>query len=406
MTERQQTLSARRVADDFLLLNPGPVPVSNAVRRAMDTPMVSHRSPEFETIYRRAQDGLEHVFTRSTLSGRSTAHDGTALLLNGTATMGMELAIANLVGPDDELVALVNGKFGRRFERIAERYCSVRTVEVEWGAAFDLEEVAAAIDDDTTVVTMVHNETSTGMLNPVAGVGPIVRDHDAVFVVDSVTSLGGDVFCIDDWCVDIAITDAQKALAAPPGVSGLYITPRAAERASSDTAPFYQDLSWHLRKAEEGQTPFTSAIPLMRAFGAALEEIREEGLSTRIRRHRQQSAALREGLRGLWLDLFPDPSGASVYSHTVTAATLPPSVRETPAPFFRAVRDRNVSISGGQGHLDGRICRVSNQGVLYDEDIVRGVRTIGESLLDVGVTVDLEAALTVTREELRGGGTK
>lgn len=403
MSQQQHSgIEGAQVEDDFLLLNPGPVPVSEAVRTAMNEPMLSHRSPEFEAIYRSAQESLHHLFTQSTLSGRSTASDGTALLLNGTATMGMELAVANLVAPDDELVALVNGKFGRRFKRIAERYCSVTTVEIEWGSAFDLNEVAAAISDDTAVVTMVHNETSTGILNPVSGVGPIAREHDALFVVDCVTSLGGDVFCIDDWCVDIAITDAQKGLAAPPGISGMCVTPRAADRAVSDNAPFYQDLNWHLRKAADNQTPFTSAIPLIRALAVALEDIHEEGLSARIRRHRRQSAAVREGLRRLGFDLFSTPAGPSVYSHTVTAAALPPSVRKNSPTFFEAIRDRNASISGGQGHLDGLICRISNQGVLNDEDILRGIQTVGAVLPEMGVTVDSEAALAVAREQLRG----
>jgi aspartate aminotransferase-like enzyme len=398
--------------EEFLLLNPGPVPVTDAVREAMDAPMVSHRSAEFEAIYERAQDALDDVFERSTLSGTTTATDGTSLLLNGTATMAMEAAVANLTGgtqrapegrtgaDDSEVVALVNGKFGRRFARIADRHARCTRVEVPWGESFDLDAVAAAIDADTDLVTMVHNETSTGLLNPVSAVGRLAAEADARFVVDGVTSIGGDVFCIDDWNVDVAVTDAQKALAAPPGISAMYVTDDAAEAVDGESAPFYEDLDWHLRKAESHQTPFTSAVPLFRAMAASLEEIRAEGMPARIRRHRRQAAAFREGFAAMGLSAFPDAEGPTVKSNTLTAIALPDRVREDPDAFFDAVAERGVSISGGQGHLGGDIFRVSNMGNLTPEQVVRGVRTVGEAMTDVGVGVDTEAGVTAARTRL------
>jgi aspartate aminotransferase-like enzyme len=388
------------MSEEFLLLNPGPVPLSDTVRRAMDGPMVSHRSAEFEETYRRAQDGLEYIFTQSTLDESGTSEAGTALVLNGTATMGMEAAVANLVSEESEVVALVNGKFGRRFKRIAERYCSVEAVEVEWGESFDLDEVAAAVTDETDVVTMVHNETSTGLLNPAKDVGEIAADHDARFVVDGVTSLGGDEFHIDDWNVDIAITDAQKALAAPPGVSAMYVTEGAEEHLDGEGAPFYEDLEWHLRKAAQHQTPFTSAVPLFRALAVAVEEIEEEGMSARILRHRRQARAFREGFYALGLESFPDADGPTQFSNTVTAIELPESVKEESEAFFAAVKERNISISGGQAHLGGHIFRVSNMGNIEDDQLLRGVRTVGEALADVGFETDVEAGVEAAREEL------
>jgi len=386
--------------EEFLLLNPGPVPVTDAVREAMDAPMVSHRSAEFEAIYERAQDELDHVFERSTLAGGSTSAGGTSLLLNGTATMAMEAAVTNLVDGDDEVVALVNGKFGRRFARIAERHARCTRVEVPWGESFDLDDVAAAVDSDTDLVTMVHNETSTGLLNPVSAVGELASEADAHFVVDGVTSIGGDVFCIDDWHVDIAVTDAQKALAAPPGISAMYVTDAAADALDGESAPFYEDLDWHLRKADSHQTPFTSAVPLFRAMATSLEEIREEGMPARIRRHRRQAAAFREGFSAMGLSAFPDAAGPTVKSNTLTAIALPDSVREAPDAFFDAVAERNVSISGGQAHLGGDIFRVSNMGNLPPEQVRRGVRTVGEAMAEVGVDVDTEAGVAAARRRL------
>ena len=387
-------------AEDFLLLNPGPVPLTEDVREAMDAPMVSHRSAEFEATHERAQRGLDHVFTESTLDGRRTAAEGTgtSLVLNGTATMGMEAAVANFVRESDEVVALVNGKFGRRFARIADRYAEVRRVEVEWGQAFDLEDVREAITEGTALVTMIHNETSTGILNPVSAVGEIAAEEDALFAVDGVTSLGGDVFCIEDWGVDVAITDAQKALAAPPGISAMYVTERAADRAESERAPFYSDLERHLRKAESHQTPFTSAVPLVRALAVALEEIEEEGLPARIRRHRRQAEAFRRGFSAMGLESFPETEDLTVRSNTVTATELPSEIE--PKDFFAAVEARNVSLSGGQAHLGGEIFRVSNMGTLTDRDVLRGVRVVGEAMGEVGAEIDGEAGCEAARTVL------
>lgn len=390
--------------EEFLLLNPGPVPVSEAVREAMDESMVSHRSAAFEAVYERAQGGLDYVFEHSTLSEESTSTGGTSLILNGTATIGMEAAVANLVSEDDEVVALVNGKFGRRFKRIADRYAQVTPVEVEWGESIDPDTVAETVTDDTDLVTMVHNETSTGILNPVSAVGKIAKEHDARFAVDGVTSIGGDVFRIDDWNVDIAITDSQKALAAPPGISAVYVSDRVVEYIDGERAPFYADLDWHLRKAAANQTPFTSAVPLFRALAVAVEEIEAEGMETRIRRHRRQAAAFRAGFSALRLSEFPTLDDASTHSNTVTAMSLPESVRENPDDFFAAIEERNVSISGGQAHLGGEIFRVSNMGYLSDEQVLRGVRTVGEALSDVGCETDTETGLDAAREELNTSG--
>jgi len=384
--------------EDFLLLNPGPVPVTETVREAMAEPMVSHRSAEFEAVYERAVSGLDYVFAQSTMDASKTAADGRSLVLNGTATMGMEAAVSNL--DPDEVVALVNGKFGRRFARIADRYARVETVDADWGDSLDVDAVIEAITDDTDVVTMVHNETSTGILNPVPPVGELAAEHDAYFVVDGVTSIGGDEFRIDDWNVDVAVTDTQKALAAPPGISAMYVTDRAIDAFDGDRAPFYEDLDWHVRKAADNQTPFTSALPLFRGLAVAVEQIELESMPARIRRHRHFAAAFRDGFEAMGLSLFPQLNVDSAYSNTVTAISLPEVIRDDPDGFFDAVAARNVSISGGQAHLGGEIFRVSNMGELEPEHVVRGVRTVGEALVEAGFDAAVEAGVTAATDRL------
>ena len=388
------------MTEDFLLLNPGPVPLEPPVREAMREPMVSHRSAAFEADFERAENGVRYIFEQSSPEGKATAAGGIPLILMGTATLAMEAAVANLVDQDDDVVALVNGKFGRRFRRIAERYAHVTAVTAEWGRSIELADVEAAVDDDTDLVTMVHNETSTGILNPVAAVGAIADEHDAHFVVDGVTSIGGDAFLFEEWGVDIAITDAQKALAAPPGISAMYLDAGIESALDGGNAPFYADLPRHIDKVAQHQTPFTSAVPLVRAMAEAVEQIEQEGMSSRIQRHRQQARAFRAGFAELGLERFPDITAPSDLSNTVTAMALPATVRDDPDAFFDAVAEQNVSISGGQGHLGGQIFRVSNMGNLTSADIRRGVEAVAGALNEVGLDVDTAAALTAVDAEL------
>ncbi|MEF8780499.1 MAG: alanine--glyoxylate aminotransferase family protein, partial [Haloferacaceae archaeon] len=190
------------------------------------------------------------------------------------------------------------------------------------------------------------------------------------------------------------------ALGAPPGISAMYVTGRTAAAVDGESAPFYEDLDWHLRKADGHQTPFTSAVPLFRALAVAVEEILEEGMPDRIRRHRRQARAFREGFTAMGLELFADSEGPTELSNTVTAVSLPPAIRGDPDDFFAAVKERNVSISGGQAHLGGEIFRVSNMGSLAPAQVVRGVRTVGEAMRDVGVDVDIEAGVEAAESRL------
>ena len=388
------------MSEDFLLLNPGPVPLAEPVLEVMREPMVSHRSASFEADYERAQAGVRYVFETSSIDGSATAADGTPLLLMGTATLGMEAAVANLVSPGDTVMPIVNGKFGRRFRRIAEKYATVKPVEFDWGDSVAVDVVAESIDNDVDLVAMVHNETSTGLLNPVSAIGELAADHGANFVVDGVTSIGGDVFKIDDWGVDIAITDAQKALATPPGISAVYVAAGVEAELDGAHAPFYADLPRHVRKARDHQTPFTSAVPLVRAMAVSMDRIRDEGMPDRIARHRRQARAFRAAFDAMGLERFPDVRGESRVSNTVTAISLPESIKDEPDAFFDAVAARNVSISGGQAHLGGEIFRVSTMGELTNEHVLRGARTVGEALDSVGFAVDTDEAVSAAEREL------
>jgi len=390
-----QLKSTPNMAEDFLMLNPGPVPLSKNVREEMARTLVSHRSPEFAETYQQFRDGLDYVFRHSTIDGRSSTDNGMSIPLMGTATMGMESAIINLAGPKDEVVALDNGKFGERFVDIADRNCLVKPIRANWGDSFDMESIKETITSNTHLVAMVHQDTSTGIMNPIKEVGEIAKENGAFFVVDGVSSIGGDEFKIDEWGVDVVVADAQKALASPPGISAIFATEHALESFDNTHAGYYQDLPAYVKTTKQNKTPFTSAVTLVRAFVVALENIKEEGIQNRISRHRTQALANRTSFMDMGLPMFPNLYDHSDYSNTVTVVNLPDPISGNSSDFFKAMKQRNVSASGGHAHLKDLILRMSNMGDLSTAQVLRGIQTVGEALCDCGVNVDTDSALDI-----------
>jgi aspartate aminotransferase-like enzyme len=388
------------MVEDFLMLNPGPVPLSKNVRDEMARTLISHRSPEFAETYQQFRDGLDYVFQYSTVDGSSSNDDGMSIPLMGTATMGMEAAITNLAGPKDEVVALDNGKFGQRFVDIADRNCLVKSIRANWGDSFDMDSIKETITPNTHIVAMVHQDTSTGIMNPVKEVGEIAKENGAFFVVDGVSCIGGDEFKIDEWGVDVVIADAQKALAAPPGISAIFATENALESFDNAHAGYYQDLPAYVKTTKQNKTPFTSSVPIVRAFVVALENIKKEGIQNRISRHRIQAQANRAALANMGLPMFPNLNDYSNYANTVTVVNLPDTLSINSSDLFNAIKQRNVTISGGHAHLTDLILRISNMGDLSTTQVLRGIQTVGESLRDCGVDVDIDSALDIAEKIL------
>ena len=388
------------MVEEFLMLNPGPVPISKNVRDEMARTLVSHRSSEFAETYQKFRDGLDYVFCNSTLDGTRSAKNGMSIPLMGTATMGMEAAITNLAGPRDEVVALDNGKFGDRFVDIANRNCLVKPIRANWGDSFDMELIKETITPNTRVVAMVHQDTSTGIMNPIKEVGQIAKENGAFFVVDGVSCIGGDEFKIDEWNVDVVVADAQKALAAPPGISAIFATDNAIDAFDNTNAGYYQDLPAYVKTTKQNKTPFTSAVTLVRAFVVALENIRKEKIQNRISRHRLQAQANRLAFAEMDLSMFPRIDDYSNYSNTVTVVSLPDPISSNSSDFFKSIKQRNVTASGGHAHLKDLILRMSNMGDLSSKQVLRGIRTIGEALNDCGIETDIDSALDIAEKTL------
>ena len=362
-----------------LIMLPGPVPVAPQVLRAMSKPMINHRGPEFRRLLDESREKLRSVFNT----------ENEILILNGSGTCAMEAAVGNL-GTDKKYIAIENGKFGERLKLLTALYGSSTAVIADWGTSIEVEQVKQALETGADVVTLVHNETSTGMTNDVQQIGALCRKQDALLIMDGVSSIGGIQAPIDRWGVDIAFTGSQKCLGLPPGLSMVSVTDRAWDVIkTAEKRPYYADLLAHRKAAEKGQTPYTPAVPLFFALEEALKLLEVEGLEARIDRYSVYATSIRAAVQAMGLELFPKLSPSSAYSNTVTAINVP--LKMEFVALKEAMNRRGIVIAGGQERLKGRIFRIGNMGNLSKGDILQVIEKLELILLESGIVDEMEA---------------
>ncbi|MCH8190917.1 MAG: alanine--glyoxylate aminotransferase family protein [Chloroflexi bacterium] len=341
---------------DRLLLGPGPANVSPRVLRALATPLLGHLDPAFLSIMDDTVYLLRQVFQTS---------NHVTIPISGTGSAGMEAALCNVVEPGDTVVIGINGYFGERLAEMASRYgARVVRVEAEWGLPLELEKIQKALKAERSVkvVAVVHAETSTGVLQPLDGLANLARSHDALLLVDAVTSLGGIDLRVDDWEIDICYSGTQKCLGAPPGLSPLTFGPRAVEVLRSrktKVANWYLDLTL-LGQYWGGERVYhhTAPISMIYALREALRIVDEEGLQKRFARHRRSARALWAGLEAMGIGLIA-PEGYRAYS--LTTVRIPEGVDDA-ALRRTLLEDWSIEIGGGLGPLRGKAWRVGLMG--------------------------------------------
>jgi alanine-glyoxylate transaminase/serine-glyoxylate transaminase/serine-pyruvate transaminase len=334
-----------------ILMGPGPSLTSPRVMRAMAAPTVSHLDPAMITLLDDTRARLARLFR--------AAEGSLALAVSGTGTAAMETAVANLVQEGTRTLVIVTGYFGDRLAQMCERYgATVNRLEVEWGRACDPGAVRAALDKSPAdIVAMVHGETSTGVLNPVRELAAIAREHDALTIVDAVTSFSGVPLDLGAWGIDACYSCSQKCLGAPSGISPLVFGPRAlAHRVKCRS--FYFDLRlledyWLRRKYHH-----TMSSALVCALHEALAIAEEEGLDARWARHERNHRAFADGLKGMGLSLLP-PEADQLW--TLNAVRVPPGADEASVRMY-LLEQFNIEIGAGLGPLGGKIWRVGLMG--------------------------------------------
>ena len=353
---------------------PGPTPVPPKVLEACARPMINHRGPEFAAILDRATKRVKEVFL--------TQNDVFILTTSGTGVM--ETAVVNTLSPGDRVLAICGGAFGDRFANIAKTYgADVSRLDVEWGKAADPEDVRRALAADPAIkaVLIVHNETSTGVTNPLAEIAKVVREFDKLLLVDAISSLSAIPVRTDDWGLDFVVTASQKGWMVPPALGMVSVSPRAWEAHAQAKIPrYYMDITAAKDYLERGQTPWTPAVSVFYGLDLALEMMAQEGLENIFARHRRLGQFTRDGVKALGLQLFADERFAS---DTVTAVKVPEGVDGK--ALNRLCEDEyDLIIAGGQAKLAGKIFRIGHLGFVSEEDIKAALDVLAKALPRVG----------------------
>ncbi len=376
--------------NDILLMLPGPTTVHPRVLNAMSKAVVNHRSAIYGEILTETTELMSKVFQTPNKS----------YLITGSGTAAMEAGVANTVAPGEKILNVVGGKFGERLLKISETHgIETKELAVEWGTAVDPKDIAEALDEDEDIkaVTVIHNETSTGVAAPIEEIGKVMKNYDALYIVDTVSSLAGDYVDVEKFGIDVCFTGSQKCLAAPPGMAAITLSDEAwAAVDKVDASTYYLDMK-AIRKSGDKvppETPYTPSVSLTYAMNEALKIVMEEGLENRVARHHKAAKASVDAVKALGLELFADEA---VSSATVTAVKMPEGI--TDAEFRGTTRDKyGVELAGGQDHLKGNIFRIGHMGNISYRELTQTFAAIGMTLKGLGVIDDAGAGVASIAE--------
>jgi aspartate aminotransferase-like enzyme len=371
---------------------PGPTPLPERVVRSMNRPMIDHRGPEFAAILAEITAGAKRVF--------KTSSD--LLILTCSGTGGLESAVANLVSPGDEVVAGVCGNFGERFAALAAAYgADVVRLEFEWGQPVDADDLATVLEKHpkAKVVLITHNETSTGLTNPLRELARVAHEAGRIVVVDGVSSISSIAIETDAWGIDVAVSGSQKGWMAPPGLALVSVSERAwAQQAKARSPRFYFDWTEIKSWAAKGMTPFTPAVGVVFALQEGLHMIEEEGLDAVFDRHARMARGTQAGLQALGFGLFAQDG---YRSNTVTSAVPPPGLDVS---ALRKLLDEKygVVIAGGQGKMTGKMVRVGHLGAIAEGDVVQVLWAMEQALEELDIAPADGRAVAAVTNALQG----
>jgi len=354
----------------------------------MAKPVINHRGPEFRELYKRILDNLKFVFETK----------GDVLVLTSSGTGGIECAIRNILSNGDRVAVPVNGVFSERLRKAVTAFGGKGIeIPIEWGKAITPSQVEDLFrrEKEIKALAVVYNETSTGATTRnLKEIGRICHDHGALFVVDAISILGGDMLPVDEWGVDICVVGSQKCLMTPPGLVVLSINERAWKIAETARRSYYFDLLEYREFLKNYETPYTPAVTLFYALDEALLMIKEEGLLARYKRHNVCARSLYEGLEALGFRIFPD---AEFRSQTVVAVKYFPDVEDK--AFRELLRERyHVVVAGGMGKLKGTMFRIGVMGTVSRFEVLTTLGAIESTLVDLGHRFEYGAGSRAARD--------
>lgn len=378
---------------------PGPTNVPDRVLRAMDRQVIDHRGPEFARLTAEILPNLREVFQ---------TREGAVVLYPASGTGAWEASLVNVLAPGDRVLAFDNGQFSRLFAQVGRSLgFDVDMVPVRWGDALPPDIVEERLKADASAhpyraVLAVHNETSTGVTSDIAAIRQAMDHarHDALLIVDTVSSLASLPFSFDAWRVDVALTGSQKGLMLPPGMGIVCAGPRAlaiADRGGSPRSFF----DWRpiLRDNAAGFFPYTPATLLLYGLREALRMLQEEGMEQVFARHNRLAQGVRAAVGAWQLSLLcEDPAR---YSDTLTAVVMPPSADSD--RLISTARDRfGLALGVGLGPLGGRVFRIGHLGSLNELEVLGTLGGIELALRDLGVQVELGSGVAACQRSFEG----
>lgn len=366
----------------------GPAGATAVTLAALSQPILHHLDPAFGALYQQAAELLQRAF------GTSLA----PVILQGEAVVGLEAAAASLIGPQDVVLNLVSGMYGRFYGDWARRYArEVIEIEVPYDSAVPAESVAETLclRPDVTVVSVVHCETPSGTVNDLDAIAAVAAGYGALLIVDAVSSFGG-IYCdFAGWQAGLVVTAPQKCLGGPPGLSLLHVSEAAWEHmAANPAAPRGSALSildWRDAHLASRPFPFTPSVTDIYGLHACLEQYLAEGAEAVRGRHRAAARAVRAGAEAMGLTLWArDPA---IRSDTITAIRMPDGVDERDVRAH-ARSESGVMLSGGQGDLARMVLQIGHMGLgAYPLGPVIGLTAVGRALRALGARADIGAAV-------------
>jgi len=363
-------------AERDLLMIPGPTNVDPIVLRALSRPTVSHVSSSFASTFKNALENLKKVMKTT----------GDVFVVAGSGTLAMEMAVANVIEPNDRVLVVSNGYFGDRFVDVVSRFSDkVEKLSFVWGKAAEPDKIDEKLrQGNYKAAIVVHVDTSTGAANDIHEIAQVVKKHNALFILDTVCSLGGMDVQVDAWGIDVCLSGSQKALAVPPGLAVLSAGKEALDaRAKRRTKvqSYYMDFeNWIPVMRDPSKYFATPPVNMIYGLHESLNMVAAEGLEKRFARHVALSKAVQSAFTKLGLEIVAEENRRA---YTMTAAYYPAKVDDESFRSRMAAR-HGVVVAGGLGQLRGKSFRVGHMGNVSPNDILATVGAVETTLLDLG----------------------
>jgi len=371
--------SSRQVGRHFLQI-PGPSPVPDRILRAMDTPIIDHRGPEFAKLAKRCLDGIKTIFKTT----------NPVIIYTATGTGAWEAALVNTLSPGDRVLMVETGQFATLWKKMAEKLgLKPEFITTDWRQGIDPKAVEAKLREDKAkeikAVCVLHNETSTGALTPIAEIRKAIdaAGHPALFLVDTISSLASADYRHDEWGVDVSVGGAQKGLMLPPGMSFNAVSDKALAANKNAKLPksfFAWDEMLNMNKV--GFFPYTPATQMLHGLAAGIDMLHEEGLDNVFARHNRLAEATRRAVKAWGLENL-NKNTAQV-SPTITAILVPEG---HDADRFRslALDLFNISYGASFGQYAGKYFRIGHLGDINDGTLIGALGITEMALAAAGI---------------------